>query len=187
MNTKKICQLASARQVHSPNFDERPTGQEINLLVIHAISLPPGDFGGQWVEQFFTNQLDPEAHPYFKAISSLKVSAHLYICRNGELLQFVDFDKRAWHAGVSMFQNISRCNDFSIGIELEGSDDKAFSSIQYQQLTKVTRELQDLYPAITVERIVGHCEIAPDRKTDPGPLFDWDRYRRSINKGTLNP
>ncbi|MBF0255852.1 MAG: 1,6-anhydro-N-acetylmuramyl-L-alanine amidase AmpD [Gammaproteobacteria bacterium] len=167
-------------QRQSPNWDERPPGTEISLLVIHNISLPPGEFGGPWIDRLFSNCLDPAAHPYFAGIAGLRVSAHLLIRRDGQLLQYVPFAKRAWHAGQSQFQGRSGCNDFSIGIELEGVDDLAYSDAQYHSLVAITRELQRQYPAITAERICGHSDIAPERKTDPGPAFDWPRYRAQL-------
>jgi len=149
------------------------------MLVIHNISLPPGEFGGPWIEHLFTNTLDPSRHPYFAEIAELRVSAHLLINREGEVVQFVPFDKKAWHAGKSLFAGEENCNEFSIGIELEGCDDREFTDIQYERLAELTRYLRDCYPAIVPERIVGHSDIAPGRKTDPGPCFDWQRYRKS--------
>lgn len=171
--------LIDAERVPSPNFDDRPDGR-IDLLVIHSISLPPGEFGGPYIEQLFTNKLVPEFHPYFREIAQLKVSAHLLIRRNGELIQFVPFDKRAWHAGASCYGDESNCNDFSIGIELEGTDDQAYDKRQYTRLAEVTRLLIEHYPAISEERITGHSDIAPQRKTDPGPGFDWQLYRQLL-------
>jgi N-acetyl-anhydromuramoyl-L-alanine amidase len=168
--------LSGARFVASPNSDERPEPDDISLLVIHAISLPPGEFGGSFIEQLFTNRLDPTAHPYFATIRDLKVSAHCVIDRNGSVTQYVPFDRRAWHAGESRFEERSRCNDFSIGIELEGTDDQPFEEAQYVQLARVTRALLLAYPRITPARIAGHSDIAPGRKTDPGPQFDWDGF-----------
>lgn len=157
----------------SPNHDRRPAGSRVELLVIHNISLPPGEFGGPWIEQLFLNRLDPTAHPYFARIAHLRVSAHLLIRREGALVQFVPLSLRAWHAGASCFQGRERCNDFSIGIELEGADDIPYAPAQYQTLARVTRDLQRRYRRIDRERIVGHSDIAPERKTDPGPAFDW--------------
>lgn len=148
----------------------------IDLLVIHSISLPPGEFGGAWIEQLFLNQLDPTAHPYFATIAGLRVSAHVLIRRDGEALQFVDLRERAWHAGVSRFQGRENCNDFSIGIELEGTDRDPFTEAQYARLIAVTKEIVRAYPAIGPGRVVGHEHIAPGRKTDPGPCFDWARF-----------
>lgn len=174
--------IAEARLVLSSNRDERPAGCEISLLVIHNISLPPGEFGGDWIEDLFLNRLDPQAHPYFKSICELKVSAHLLIRRSGELIQFVPLEQRAWHAGESMFAGVERCNDYSIGIELEGCDEEGFEEAQYQMLGRVTRQLMQRFPAITLDRIVGHSDISPGRKTDPGPAFDWEHYRSLIGK-----
>ena len=163
--------------IPSPNFDERPEGVGVELLVIHNISLPPGEFGGRWIDALFQNRLDPDAHPYFKDIAALEVSAHFLVRRDGALTQYVNTDARAWHAGVSTWKGRERCNDFSIGIELEGTDDAAFSGSQYEQLAQLTRELQRAYP---IQDIVGHSDIAPGRKTDPGSGFEWARYRSMI-------
>ena len=168
--------LPQARCYPSPNCDLRPTGSRIDLLVIHNISLPPGHFGGPWIDDLFLNRLDPGADPYFQTIHQQRVSAHLLIQRNGLLTQYVPLDKRAWHAGRSCFDGHDACNDFSIGIELEGTDDHPYSDHQYQALARVTREIITRYPVITPERIAGHSHIAPGRKTDPGPAFDWERY-----------
>jgi AmpD protein len=172
--------LPGARAAPSPNHDARPPGTVVDLLVIHNISLPPGRFGGPWIEDLFLNRLDPAAHPYFAGIADVRVSAHLLIRRDGELIQFVDLHRRAWHAGASCFQGRSACNDFSIGIELEGADDIPFTERQYARLATVTRLIQRGFPAITRERITGHSDIAPGRKTDPGQSFDWGRYRRAL-------
>ncbi len=161
----------------SPHHDERPAGTAIDLLVIHSISLPPGEFGGPWIEQLFLGTLPKDAHPYFKDIAGLKVAAHLLIRRDGSLIQFVPFHKRAWHAGASNYQGREACNDFSIGIEIEGDDSTPYAAPQYQALACVTAALIQAYPGITTARIVGHSDIAPGRKTDPGPAFDWARYR----------
>lgn len=168
-----------ARRVASPNFGPRPDPQDISLLVIHNISLPPGQFDGDCIEALFCNRLDWDAHPYFQEIRGLEVSSHLLIRRSGELLQFVSFEERAWHAGRSEFCGRNECNDFSIGIELEGTDDLAYEEKQYQVLAQVTGALLDAYPGLSQRDIVGHNEIAPGRKTDPGPAFDW-RYYRSL-------
>ncbi|OPX56578.1 AmpD protein [Oceanospirillum multiglobuliferum] len=173
--------LTQARIVKSPNFNERPD-QQVNLLVIHNISLPPNQFGGTYVEQFFTNQLSPDEHPYFAEITHLEVSAHLFIRRNGELIQFVPLNKRAWHAGRSCHQNRENCNDFSIGIELEGADHLPYTEEQYQQLVAVTQQIQHHYPMITDEQVVGHCHIAPERKTDPGDSFNWAYYFKQLTQ-----
>ena len=172
--------LYSAQRCLSPNQDKRPKNTEISLLVIHAISLPPGKFGGEAIEALFSNTLDSNADPYFEQIHSLRVSAHLLIKRSGHVVQFVGFDQRAWHAGVSSFEGQSACNNYSIGIELEGCDEMPFEPIQYRQLAAVTRLIQARYPAISSQRITGHSHIAPGRKTDPGPLFDWNRYLTSL-------
>lgn len=166
-----------ARQCPSPNCDERPADTDIDLLVIHNISLPPGEFGGPWIDDLFCNCLDPKAHPYFQEVHGFKVSAHLLIRRDGELIQYVPLEKRAWHAGQSEFDGRSACNDFSIGIELEGADDIPYSDAQYAALDQVTRQIMQAYPNITPERITGHSDIAPGRKSDPGPAFDWNRFR----------
>jgi N-acetyl-anhydromuramoyl-L-alanine amidase len=166
--------LQGVKQVISPFYDERPINQPISLLVIHNISLPPNEYGGPYVEQLFTGQLNPKEHPYFASIYQLKVSSHLFIRRDGEIIQFVPFNKRAWHAGKSVFEGQENCNDFSIGIEMEGCDTDSFTSIQYQQLAKITLLLQQHY---AIENIAGHSDIAPDRKTDPGPCFDWQYYQ----------
>lgn len=171
--------LEGAKLCPSPNHNERPAG-EISLLVIHNISLPPGQFGGPGVRQLFTNCLDPDEHPYYREIQGLEVSAHLLIDRQGTVTQFVPFDRRAWHAGRSCFDGRENCNDFSIGIELEGADEIAYTDAQYLMLARVTRALMEAYPAITPERICGHSHIAPGRKTDPGPAFDWDRFQRLL-------
>lgn len=166
--------LAGARWVLSPNQDARPPGEGVRLLVIHNISLPPGEFGGPDVEALFTNRLDPDAHPYFATIQNLRVSAHFFIRRDGELLQFVPCGARAWHAGASNWRGKERCNDFSIGIEMEGTDDQPFTEAQYWILADLVALLEKAYP---IEAVTGHSDIAPGRKTDPGPYFDWDRLR----------
>lgn len=172
--------LSRARWLPSPNQDERPEGSGISLLVIHNISLPPDEFGGGWIDDLFLNRLDYSAHPYFDGLRELKVSAHCCIFRDGSLTQYVSFNKRAWHAGKSQFQGRERCNDFSIGIELEGCDTKPFTKAQYQRLLRVTRALRVAYPELTSERIVGHSDIAPERKTDPGPHFDWAFFKDEL-------
>lgn len=172
--------LPGARVVPSPNCGGRPPGVTVDLLVIHNISLPPGQFGGGHIDDLFLNRLDASAHPYFAGICSLKVSAHLLIDRAGVVTQYVNFNRRAWHAGVSSFEGRSNCNDFSIGIELEGSDYEPFTDWQYGALVAVTRRLRGAYPAIGPSRIVGHSDVAPGRKTDPGPCFDWGRYRQAL-------
>ncbi len=172
--------LQQARRVPSPNCGPRPTSCDAELLVIHNISLPPRCYGGDWIERFFTNRLDWDEHPYFEEIRGVEVSAHLLIQRTGQLLQFVNFGERAWHAGQSCYQGRDNCNDFSIGIELEGSDDESYTDPQYTVLAAVTTLLIKHYPAIGAHQIVGHSDIAPGRKTDPGPAFDWARYRRLL-------
>jgi len=168
--------LPGATIKNSPNQDARPEGTVIDLLVIHSISLPPGEFGGSGIEDLFQNQLDPDAHPYFAGIATHKVSSHLLIRRDGELLQYVPLNRRAWHAGASCHQGREQCNDFSIGIELEGDDNTPYTRHQYSALVQATRDIMSIFPAITPERITGHCHIAPGRKTDPGPAFDWELY-----------
>ena len=171
----------------SPNFNQRPENADISLLVIHNISLPPKEFGGGYVQQFFQNQLDASVHPYFETIANLQVSAHLFIERDGCVTQFVSFNDRAWHAGNSCFEGINNCNDYSIGIELEGGDEIPYADAQYAALEKVTRQLLQTYPKLTHGRITGHEHVAPGRKTDPGPAFDWQRYRDSFNYSPGKP
>ena len=167
--------VQGARQCPSPNCDDRPGDAAPRLLVIHSISLPPGEFGGPGIEQLFTNQLDWDAHPYFDEIRGLEVSSHLLIRRDGELVQFVPLTRRAWHAGESSFRGRDCCNDYSIGIELEGKDDTAYTDEQYRVLTKVSHAILSAYPGISGREIAAHSDIAPQRKTDPGPAFDWLR------------
>ncbi len=169
--------LQQAKACPSPNYNQRPEGAQVSLLVVHNISLPPDQYGTGWVQAFFCNQLDAEAHPYFARIAQLRVSSHLLIERDGELTQFVSFDDRAWHAGASCFEGRSECNDFSIGIELEGSDHIAYTEVQYQRLAEVTALLLARYPELSENRIAGHDDIAPGRKTDPGPAFNWSHFR----------
>lgn len=169
--------VQGARFIPSPNCDDRPEGMQPEVVVIHAISLPPGEFGGPGIERLFCNTLDPTEHPYYAEIKDLRVSAHLLIRRDGELVQFVPLHRRAWHAGQSTCEGRTRVNDFSIGIELEGTDDRPFEAAQYRTLAALTRVLHDAYPAITPDRAYGHSDIAPGRKTDPGLHFDWARYR----------
>jgi len=166
--------LPAARRVPSPNCDERPADAKVRLVVIHAISLPPDEFGGPGIIQLFTNCLDPEAHPYFREIHGLRVSAHFLVRRDGELIQFVPCSRRAWHAGVSNWLGRENCNDFSIGIELEGCDHSPFEGVQYRTLNRLLAQLRRHY---SLEAVVGHSDIAPGRKTDPGPCFDWSRVR----------
>jgi N-acetyl-anhydromuramoyl-L-alanine amidase len=174
-------QLIGARQLPSPNYNSRPEQTEIQLVVVHNISLPPSQFGGGYIEQFFQNQLDWSQHPYFQTIEGMKVSAHLLILRSGEVLQFVNFNDRAWHAGRSSYLGKKECNDYSIGIELEGSDDQPFEEIQYAVLAQVTAVLQAHYPKI-IQHLAGHSDIAPGRKTDPGPYFDWVKFRTLLQQ-----
>jgi len=167
--------LRDARHVPSPNFDERPAGTVVDLIVVHGISLPPGNYGGPWIDRLFTNALPPDEHPYFATVASLKVSSHVLIRRDGERVQYVPFDKRAWHAGQSSYRGRERCNDFSIGIELEGSDNEAYEPAQYRALVATILNLCDTYPTLSLDRIAGHSDIAPGRKSDPGIAFDWPR------------
>ena len=174
-------QLIGARQVPSPNYNQRPEHTEIQLVVVHNISLPPSQFGGGYIEQFFQNQLDWSKHPYFQSIEGMQVSTHLLILRTGEVLQFVNFNDRAWHAGRSTYLAKKECNDYSIGIELEGSDDQPFEEMQYNILAQVIATLQATYPKI-LQHLAGHSDIAPGRKTDPGPFFDWPKTRALIQQ-----
>ncbi len=187
MSTRSGLWLPGLQQVPSPNADERPSGSEVDLLVVHNISLPPGEFGGSWIDDLFLNRLDPGVHPYFAAIANLRVSAHLLIERDGTTTQFVALDRRAWHAGPSSFCGRERCNDFSIGIELEGSDTSPFTATQYQRLASLSAQMRALFPRISTPRIVGHSDIAPGRKTDPGPYFDWDNFRALLAATEANP
>lgn len=174
--------LRPAAHVPSPNCNERPPGCDVELLVIHNISLPAGCFGGGNIEALFTNRLDCGAHAGFAELVGLEVSAHLLIDRDGAVTQFVSFDRRAWHAGRSRFEGRENCNDFSIGIELEGTDTLPYTAAQYDALVAVTKVLCGRYAALGTRRIVGHSDIAPERKTDPGPAFDWTRYRRALGE-----
>jgi len=169
--------LAGAVQVPSPNCDERPLDAAVRLLVVHNISLPPGQFGGEAIVQLFTNTLDFTAHPYYETLRDLKVSAHFLVRREGELMQLVPCTKRAWHAGSSSWRGRERCNDFSVGVELEGADDQAYSDLQYPRLAELLVALRQRYPIVDV---VGHVDIASGRKTDPGPAFDWGLLRQSL-------
>ncbi|MDH3614774.1 MAG: 1,6-anhydro-N-acetylmuramyl-L-alanine amidase AmpD [Gammaproteobacteria bacterium] len=174
--------IVPARQCPSVNQDERPDGAEPELLVVHGISLPPGEFGGGEIEQLFSNSLNWDSHPYFAEIRGVEVSSHLLIRRDGELIQFVPFGNRAWHAGESSFQGRTCCNDFSIGIELEGDDDTPYTDSQYEVLIAVTDALLLGYPALSVRQIAAHSDISPGRKTDPGPAFDWLRLYDGVNQ-----
>lgn len=178
-------QLQGARQVPSPNYNQRPQGTEIQLVVIHNISLPPAQFGGGYIEKFFQNQLNWSEHPYFQTIQGMQVSAHILILRTGEVIQFVNFNERAWHAGRSQYLAKPECNDYSIGIELEGCDDQGFEIAQYQALVQVVTALQQAYPKIS-SHIAGHSDIAPVRKTDPGRYFDWVKFREMLRDLKIN-
>jgi AmpD protein len=174
--------VSGARRVASPNRNARPPGTAISLVVIHGISLPPGIFGGDGVERLFTNALDPAADPHYASVATLRVSAHFFLRRAGELVQFVSCDERAWHAGVSAWRGRTGCNDFSVGIELEGTDTRPYTAIQYTRLAALLRALKRRYP---LEAAVGHSDIAPGRKTDPGPAFDWDRLAQLTGASRL--
>jgi AmpD protein len=167
--------MRAARRVPSPNYDPRPGGILPELIVVHGISLPPDEFGGPWIDRLFTNTLEPGEHPYFEKIKDLKVSSHVLIRRDGEPVQYVPFHERAWHAGASSYQGRERCNDFSVGIELEGADETPYEPAQYRVLSAVILALCAAYPSLSPTRIAGHSDIAPGRKTDPGPAFDWQR------------
>lgn len=171
--------VSGIRQITSPYFTERPSASLPTLLVIHNISLPPNQYGNGFVEHLFSGQLDTTTHPYFSTIEDLQVSCHFFLARDGELVQFVSCDKSAWHAGESTFEGRNKCNDFSIGIEMEGTDEEAFTAIQYQILAQLTLLISRYYP---IKNIVGHSDIAPERKTDPGPFFDWDQYTQLMRK-----
>jgi AmpD protein len=173
--------MRGATYIASPNFDSRPPGVEADLIVVHGISLPPDEFGGPWIDRLFTNTLPAEAHPYFAQIASMRVSSHLVIRRDGALTQFVKFTDRAWHAGPSLYDGRQACNDFSIGVELEGADKIPYEDAQYAALADAVAALCAAYPRLSPTRLVGHSDIAPGRKTDPGPAFDWPRARRLID------
>lgn len=173
------------RHVSSPNFDDRPPDCQPELIIVHGISLPPGEFGGPWIDKLFTNSLDPGAHPYFGEIADARVSTHLLIERSGDVVQYVPVNKRAWHAGESCFCERERCNDFSIGIELEGTDTLAYADAQYESLCNVVHALRTAFASLADAPIVGHSDVAPGRKTDPGPAFDWDRFRRQLTAGEV--
>jgi N-acetyl-anhydromuramoyl-L-alanine amidase len=172
--------LVGVRRLPSPNCDDRPEGQPVRLVVVHAISLPPGEFGGDGIVRLFTNTLDPGAHPYFSEIRDLRVSAHFLIRRDGSLIQFVPCRLRAWHAGASQWRGLERCNDFSVGIELEGCDERAFEAAQYDTLARLVSVLRSHLP---IEEVLGHADISPGRKSDPGPNFDWAHLHRKIKTG----
>ena len=169
--------VAGVRQVLSPHFDARPAGVLPELIVVHGISLPPGEFGGPWIDRLFTGGLPPDVHPFFRDLARVRVSAHVLIRRDGAIVQYVPFGQRAWHAGQSHYRGRAACNDFSIGIELEGTDDTAYTDPQYDQLGALVEALLATYPSLSSEHIVGHSDVAPGRKTDPGPSFEWDRWR----------
>jgi len=166
-----------ARQIRSPNRDARPAGIPVTLVIVHGISLPPGEFGGDGILRLFTNRLDPQGHTYYASIASMRVSAHFLIRRKGELVQFVGCNDRAWHAGVSAWRGREQCNDFSVGIELEGADDVPYTAAQYTMLARLVRALRGAYP---ITDVAGHSDVAPGRKSDPGPAFDWARLRRLL-------
>lgn len=172
--------LSDVRQVMSPNFNERPVNTQIDLLIIHNISLPPGEFGNNYIDDLFTNTLDPQKHPFFNEIASKKLSSHCLIKRGGEVTQYVPFTKRAWHAGASTFEGQDDCNNFSIGIELEGTDTLPYAKLQYLALARLVALIQKSYPKIIWERMVGHSTVAPNRKTDPGPAFDWKLFAKLL-------
>ncbi|HKK14085.1 MAG TPA: 1,6-anhydro-N-acetylmuramyl-L-alanine amidase AmpD [Gammaproteobacteria bacterium] len=169
--------LLQAQRVVSPNQDPRPPGTEVSLVVVHGISLPPGEYGGSAIDALFTNRLDPGGHPYFRQIAHLKVSSHVLIRRDGSVVQYVPFTARAWHAGTSSFRGRPACNDFSVGIELEGTDEAPYADVQYHRLADVIAAVRAAYPGIAADHVVGHCDVAPGRKTDPGPSFQWARLR----------
>lgn len=175
--------LRSVRQILSPHWDRRPVGQRPELIVVHGISLPPGEFGGPWIDRLFAGALPAAAHPYFEAIAGLRVSAHALVRRDGSVHQYVPFHERAWHAGVSEYQGRPACNDYSIGIELEGTDALAYEPAQYASLARLIDALLAAYPGLAPDRIVGHSDIAPGRKTDPGLSFDWARLRADVARG----
>lgn len=179
---RRTGRLATARWCPSPNYGPRPDGVSISLLVVHSISLPPGKFGGRYIEDFFTNTLNPAQHPYFETIADMRVSAHVLIRRDGSMIQFVSLLDRAWHAGRSCFQGVEECNDYSIGVELEGADDIPYSPEQYRALAELSAVISLAWPDISSDRITGHCDIAPGRKTDPGPAFEWPHFRTALEE-----
>lgn len=174
--------LAGARQVLSPHCDARPAGTVAELLVVHGISLPPGEFGGPWIDRLFTGTLPPEAHPFFRELAAARLSAHALVRRDGAIVQYVPFGERAWHAGASQYRGRSTCNDFSVGVELEGTDDTPYTEAQYQQLAALAAALLAAYASLSAEHIVGHSDIAPGRKTDPGAAFDWPHFRALLSE-----
>lgn len=173
--------IRGARYVPSPNFDERPPGVQPDLIVVHGISLPPDEYGGPWIDRLFTNTLPADTHPYFQQVDGLRVSSHILIRRSGECVQYVPLHLRAWHAGASCYEGRERCNDFSIGIELEGSDTVPYEPAQYRALAQLVLDACSTYETLSTSRLVGHSDIAPGRKTDPGPAFDWPRLRALLN------
>jgi N-acetyl-anhydromuramoyl-L-alanine amidase len=177
--------IEGVRRVASPNYDERPLGAELGLIVVHGISLPPGEFGNGWIDRFFCNDLPPSAHPYFATVANLTVSSHVLIGRDGALTQYVPFNRRAWHAGRSEYCGRAACNDFSVGIELEGMDDVEYASEQYRALAELILALRRSYPSLATADVVGHSDIAPGRKTDPGPAFDWTELRRQLDLASV--
>lgn len=179
--------IAGARFVPSPNCDDRPAGCVPELVVVHGISLPPGEFGGPWIEKLFTNSLPPFAHPYFATLHDTRVSAHAVVRRDGSVIQFVPTGRRAWHAGESAWRGRSACNDFSIGIELEGTDTAAYEDVQYAVLARLVAGLSDAYPGLQPDALAGHADIAPHRRTDPGPAFDWPRLRALVEIARHGP
>ena len=176
--------MRGVRQIASPNRDARPAGVEADLIVVHGISLPPGEFGGPWIDRLFTNSLPADVHPYFAEVGSLRVSSHLVVARDGTVTQYVGFAERAWHAGKSIYRGREACNDFSVGVELEGTDTLPYDAAQYVALSEVVAALCAAYPRLSPDRLVGHSDIAPGRKTDPGPAFDWLHARRLIAAAT---
>jgi AmpD protein len=172
--------IDGVRRVASPNHDERPFGAQLDLIVVHGISLPPGEFGNGWIDRFFCNDLPPDAHPYFETICQSTVSAHVLVARDGTVTQYVPFDRRAWHAGKSTYCGRNACNDFSVGIELEGTDDLEYAPEQYRVLAELITALRRAYPSLAGAEIVGHSDIAPGRKTDPGPKFDWSELEKQL-------
>jgi AmpD protein len=179
--------MRGARQIASPNRDLRPAGVETDLIVVHGISLPPGEFGGPWIDRLFTNTLPAEVHPYFAEVNSLRVSSHLVVMRDGAVTQYVKFTERAWHAGQSHYRGRDACNDFSVGVELEGTDTLPYEAAQYSALAEVVAALCAAYPRLSTDRLTGHSDIAPGRKTDPGPAFDWQLARRLIAAASSAP
>jgi AmpD protein len=178
--------MRGATQIASPNYDLRPPGIEADLIVVHGISLPPGEFGGPWIDRLFTNTLPADMHPYFTEVGSLRVSSHLVVKRDGAVTQYVKFTERAWHAGKSNYQGRDACNDFSVGVELEGTDTLPYEAAQYGALAKVVAALCAAYSRLSPDRLVGHSDIAPGRKTDPGPAFDWQLARRLISAASAH-